>query len=283
LWGIFYASKESIMPIRREATPEMFPDAWLLATDFDQTVALTFEKSPAGMGVHEACETAVDAMFGPKALDLYRENGGLRNRAPLEVVQDLAPDVHGQDLDKLTSTFTKTKLDIFVGEIGTRFPNGSLWPRPTIGYIGLLENLEAAADDGHRVDNLILSSGNELFIKKTYQAWGLSAPPHIIAEETIRGLGLTLPAEQLVKPSPLLMEVARTAWRQSYGIEAASVSADDERGRIVYVGDDPHKDGKLAVNSGIDFVLLDPANSLESWQDVASRLQIGRIILKGSD
>ena len=273
------------MAIRAEQslrTPDLFPTAQLLAKDFDGTVAQTFEKSPSGVGVHEAHELTVETMFGVKALDHYIDGGGLRNRAPVEVVQDLAPDAKGDELDQLVSRFIDTKLGVLMGEIGTRFSDGSVWPRPTGGYLGLRERIEEARDNGLLIDDLILSSGHEPFIRKTYQAWSVGEPTHIVAEETIRQLALALPIEQLVKPSPVLMDVAHNMWRQGYGLNSTSEPALDERDRIVYVGDDPVKDGELAKSSGVDFMLLDPVNSLEIWQRVASRLQLGHTALRGT-
>ncbi len=274
------------MAIRAEQalrTPETFPAAQLLAKDFDGTVAQTFEKSPSGVGVHEAHELTVETMFGVKALDHYIDGGGLRNRAPVEVVQDLAPDAKGDELNQLVSRFIDTKLSVLMGEIGTRFSDGNIWPRPTTGYLGLRERIEEARDDGLLIDDLILSSGHEPFIRKTYQAWNVGEPTHIVAEEAIRQLALDLPIEQLVKPSPVLMDVAHNVWRQGYGLKSTSEPVLDERDRIVYVGDDPIKDGELAKSSGVDFVLLDPGNSFEIWQSVASRLHLGHAALRGAE
>jgi hypothetical protein len=62
-------------------TPETFCEAYLLAKYFDGTVAETFERSPNGIGVHEAYNLAVEGLFGAKALKRYMASGGLRNRA----------------------------------------------------------------------------------------------------------------------------------------------------------------------------------------------------------
>lgn len=264
-------------------THEAFSAAQLLAKDFDGTVAQTFEKSPSGVGVHEAHELTVETMFGVKALDYYIDGGGLRNRAPVEVVQDLAPDAKGDELDQLVSRFIDTKLGVLMGEIGTRFPDGNIWPRPTDGYLELREKIEEARDAGQLIDDLILSSGHEPFITMTYRAWSVGEPTHIVAYEAIRQLALALPIEQLIKPSPVLMDVAHNMWRLGYGLEPASEPALGERDRIVYVGDDPVKDGELAKRSGVDFVLLDSGNSLEIWQNVTSRLQLGHTALRGTE
>lgn len=262
-------------------TPEAFQSAFLLAKDFDNTVAQTFEASPSGIGVHEACAITVDSMFGAYALDNYIKSGGLQNRAPIEIVRGLAIGAEDEELSQLTDQFIATKLEVLMGEIGTRFPDGSVWPRPTSGYLELREKVEEARSDGRLIDDLILSLGHEPFIRKTYQTWGVGEPTHIIAEEAITGLASEYPAEQLVKPSPVLMAVAFSAWKQRYGLTHRTLSQ-NELSRVVYVGDDPIKDGRMATESDVDFLLIDPSKSSETWQMVASRLQIGRILVEGT-
>ena len=264
-------------------TPESFPAAQLLAKDFDGTVAQTFEKSPNGIGVSENYVLAIESLFGVKAIDQYLENGGLRNRAPIEVVQELAPDATGDELDQLLGLFIDTKLSISMEQIGTRFPDGNVWPRPTAGYLGLRERVEEARSAGLLIDDLVLSSGHEPFIRKTYKAWSVGLPTHIVDEEAIRQQAVGLPIEQLVKPSPVLMDVAHNTWRQGYGLPAVSDYSPSERDRIVYIGDDPAKDGELAKNSGVDFVLLEAGRSEATWEEVARRLQIGNMAMNGAN
>lgn len=262
-------------------TPESFCEAQLIAKDFDGTVALSFDKSPNGIGVNEAHELAIKSVFGGKALSNYLDNGGLRNRAPSEIVQEIAADADEHELDKLTTEFIDNKLGILLQEIGTRFPDGGVWPRPTPGYLSLREQVEEARQNGRLIDDLILSSGHEPFLEKTYEVWGTGMPTHIVAVETIKRLELKLPPGQLVKPSPVLMDAARNIWRQDYGIES-NVVTDDEKARIIYIGDDPNKDQQLAINSGIDFLLLEQGNSEETWQKVALRLKLGRTAFNGA-
>lgn len=64
----------------------------LIAMDFDGTVANTFSAPSSGIGVCEAYMYAVEETFGLAALEKYVAEGGLRNRAPVEVVRQLAPD-----------------------------------------------------------------------------------------------------------------------------------------------------------------------------------------------
>jgi hypothetical protein len=263
-----------------ETTPDMFPRAQLLAKDFDGTVAQTFEKSPNGLGVHEVHEIIIDSMFGQDALETYLRNGGLRNRPPDKVVQEAAPDADEDELERLTADFIEQKLSISLSEIGTRFPDGEIWPRPTRGYLELCESIAAARSEGRLIDDIIISSGHEPFIEKTYRAWNIGQPTHVLAEDTVRRFALDLPIDQRVKPSPVLMDIARQMWRDSYSDGLAPDASDDELRRIVFVGDDPVNDGELAKNSGVDFLLLQISSSLETWRSVARRLQLGQAALR---
>jgi hypothetical protein len=252
-----------------------FEAACLIAEDFDNTVALTNETSPKGLDVNETYRLAIDQMFGLIGLEQYEASGGLHNRAPIQVVRQLAVGAEGQELDDLTSKFTETKLSILLGEVGAEFPDGRIWPRPTEGYLDFMQLLEQARGEGHLVNDLILSSGHEAFINKTFEAWGFSKPDFVIAEETIRRMNLGLPVDQIVKPSPVLMDIARDTWRSSYGINESPDDPTSELSRIIYVGDDPTKDGLLAHNSGVEFALISPNNALETWKSISIRMLVG--------
>jgi hypothetical protein len=250
--------------------PEAFRITRLIAQDFDGTIAQTFQKSPNGIGVDEATEIAVDQLFGPSNADTYKKNGGLRNRAPLEVVQELSPGVSNQEIETLLTGLIVNKLDILTAEIGTRFNDGSIWPRPVAGYVEFLENLEHARTEGQYIDSLILSSGHEAFIKKIYSAWNVQEPDYITAQETTvqHGLG------HVVKPDSTLMKLAHTIWAESYGIRPSFIGFQVMKGRTVYVGDDDTKDGQLARNSGVTFALIDPADTAHSWEKISRQLKI---------
>lgn len=265
-----------------EKTPRMFWDAHLVGKDFDNTVALTFEPSPGRVGVNEAHEFTVEGLFGVAALQQYKDSGGLRSRAAREVVQELAPDADDGELDELTQRFIDYKLDILLGEIGTTFPDGRVWPRPTQGYIEFRELVDKARYEGWLIDDLILSSGHEPFIEKTYAAWGVGLPTFILGEDTVRKLAPSMPPDQLVKPEPTLMELALRVWQRSYGIKFTHALERNDLERVVYVGDSLEKDGQLARNSGIHFELLDPETSQDTWKRVIQRLDIGYLAIDGA-
>jgi len=102
--------------------------------------------------------------------------------------------------------------------------------------------------------------------------WGVEQPTHIVAEETVRELDLGLPVSQLVKPSALLMGVVHNIWSAGYGLPEERGIPKDVLRRIIYVGDDPDKDGELAANSGVEFIRIHTCDSEADWQQVARRL-----------
>lgn len=257
-------------------TPQTFPGARLLAKDFDGTVAQTFDKSPGGVGVTEAYEYAIDSVFGPRAVDEYNAAGGLQNRAPLEVVQQFAPDLSGAELNDVVDRLVARKLDALLSEIGAVFPDGSVWPRPMPGYIDFLERLAEVRSDGLYIDDLILSSGHVAFIEKVYQTWSVEQPTHIVAMETMddRGLG------NYVKPSSILMSIAHQIWQEGYGVDQTTTTQDDLQRRTLYIGDDVSKDGGLAANSGVPFLHITTENSKKVWSEAAKRLEMKGSILQ---
>lgn len=266
---------------QRDRTPDSFGEARLLATDFDGTIALTFDQSPEGIGVHEAYDYAVKLMFGANALQRYVANGGLKNRAPISVVREMAQDATQQELLDLTEQLVATKLAVLFDQLGKRYADGSVWPRPTDGYMSFLEQIDQARSEGLLIDDLVITSGHEPFIRDTYELWGLRPPDHIVGEDTIRSLELDVPIEQVVKPSALLMDIARGVWRGHFGLDPQVDSGLDEQGRIVYVGDDRDKDGLLASNSGVAFVHLDRERAADGWLDAANQLGLGDLALRG--
>jgi hypothetical protein len=264
-----------------ERTPETFKYAQLLAKDFDGTVAMTFEKPKSGIGVEEAYQEAVLELFDAPTLQKYIDANGLRNRSAPEVIIELAPDATESEQAELTEKLIALKLDTLTRQIGTAALDGGIWPRPSEGYLDLHRRIELARHEGQLVNDLIISSGHEPFIRKTYETWGIQPPDYIIAEEATRELtAIGLPIEQLVKPSPILMDAGYSMWRQDYGLEPTTLLLNPDRDRIVYVGDDPSKDGDLAKNSDVEFVWLDKENPAKSWARVTRRLMLARFGLQ---
>jgi len=265
-------------------TPETYSQARLVAMDFDNTVARTFEPSPNGLGVTQVCSMSIQEMFGSRVFKSFEDSGGLQNRAPAEVIRQLAPDAEGIEHDRLVDEFISKKLEIIMGEIGKSLPDGALWPRPTAGYLELCKAIQGARARGSLIDEAIISSGHEPFIQEVYSVWGIQQPGIVIATETTQRAAqdLELSSESLVKPASILIQMARTAWALDYDVmtnPAAGLSSDEQR-RITYVGDDLNKDAGLAKNSGVAFEHInpnDPTSSWATWQRLADKFALGKL------
>jgi len=253
---------------------------YLLLFDYDKTLFDTGRPSPNGIGLEEGHEHAVQEIFGPPGLAIYRDEGGLKNRAPSEVVISLiekdrrliqqAREKHSQlirssqkipralsepwsetnPIPLLTEMLVYFKLDLFLGEIGMD------WPQPypgvcnffqTASYMALKENLPLQTG--------VLSSGHTSFIEGTLCRWGIPYPQIMVTDDNIRPLKYPKDPRDKVKPAPFIFRYLQSRWLKQLNGNSpigpkqlqASLS------RIVYFGDDPLKDGGLAKNVGVPF------------------------------
>lgn len=268
-----------------------------LVFDFDGTVADTFQPSPNKIGVTEAYAQAVEIIFDQSGMSAYKELGGLKNRAPGELVRLLIK--HNPGLEKEAATFfrkhyakgetrallkwpndyeemvalvgemfVRAKMDILTNEISLN------WPLPCAGFQKLCEALFTLRQKGVKIAFAILSSGHTPFIRRTFEIWGsqwpVFHPTVILSDDDLRPMAI--PSEQKVKPHPFLFDT----------IEA---NLGFSRKRMMYYGDDPNKDGKLAMLSGVPFGLFDPSGEktlpwgvytttrIKSWGTFADKLQ----------
>jgi hypothetical protein len=239
----------------------------LLAMDFDGTIARTFEPSPGLVDVISAYNYAVGEVFGTQALRRYLNSGGLHNRAPSEVVRQLSEESDEAAVNDLTSRLVEAKLAVLLKEIGERDASGNVWPALTDGFLQLQSWI---AETGN-TDQIIISSGHHGFIAKTLEVHGLPEPNvGIIAEEYLRNFYHDHPAHELVKPSPLLFEIALERWANYWGCQ----TGEDDKKRVIYAGDDPVKDGGLAFLSHVGYVQINPEESETGWSQVQQELQI---------
>ncbi|HEY1085519.1 MAG TPA: hypothetical protein VGE34_02205 [Candidatus Saccharimonadales bacterium] len=241
---------------------ESFKASSLVGLDFDGTIADTFTQPKNGFGVEAAYHVAIARVFKPSALESYKASGGLRNRAPIEVVRQLAryrPDDSEQTLlDELDAV----KLEVISSQISPS------WPQPAKGFVDFSKNLEKSPHD-----QAIISSGHESFIEKVYEkTLGVEPPKIILAQETIARIARQGNIETPVKPSPQLLVYAYARWRGLHGLEAVDQIAEDDKPRIHYVGDDPQKDGKMAAAAGVNFHQLYFREAENTWRQVERAL-----------
>jgi len=295
-------------------------NGYLVVFDFDGTVANTFLPNPKGIGVHEAYRLAVKDIFGLDGLEIYEKAGGLQNRAPEEIVslvlaansqmiilaeecfdqknktlRRLVPKGKGAPLEwvsgdekRLQKTIAEMlaliKLSYLMDEIGASFPDGAVWPHACTGFLDFIHTIEGLRRDGFNIQNAIISSGHDEFIKKTFGVWGLDSPRIMLTDDDMRGRSYPAEFQKRVKPSSYLFDIVQSLWI-SNGILFSEYARHIEliietRQRMIYFGDDPDKDGGLARNAGVPFGLFDPKQShirkngdyffvFGDWRDVA--------------
>jgi hypothetical protein len=262
-----------------------------LRKDFDGTIAQTFEPSPNGVGVNEACIAAILVLFGEKGVACFHRLNGLRNRSPRELIElmlkseerpyfiqsafdyfrkhrhsleQFVPKDKGYPLvwsrrnpvSVISEIFVRIKLSLLIDEIGTKFPNGDKWPRPCKGA---LKFFKAIQRENQRVPNsvhtAIVSSGHDLFIQKVFEMWGIECPALLLTDDTMRRKQFDEEGDpaKYMKPSPYLLEIVDAQCVKAY---PSVFSAKEE---MIYFGDDLIKDGNLAKNYGIPFGYFDPS------------------------
>lgn len=234
-----------------------------LVLDFDGTVADTLKPSPSGLGVVGAYELAILKLFGEKACRAYKQAGGLQNRSPREVVVELqqAGFEGGSNTTALTDALVGLKIDCLTNEIGKPLEGGDLWPRLTTGFASSWRQVRTNTS----TFTAILSSGHQAFIRRTFEVHGLECPDFMVTDDELRAL-----------PKPLSKPDAGL-WR--YLLRESQVSFSN----ALYIGDDRVKDGGLARNSGVPFLLFAPAGTPEygnagtfaDWRDVLPRFARG--------
>jgi hypothetical protein len=250
---------------------EVFGGQLLAAHDFDGTIAITSEPSPNGMTVELAYDLAVQQIFDYNALGPYRAAGGMKNRAPTEIVTDIYKE-RGltkslEAIHATTEDLVAVKLDYLNAEVGQRLTDGTLWPRLTAGFVPYWD----AIQQNGSITSGVLSSGHENIIRRILDVNNLLPPDIFATDDDMRPVTPFLPRDLLEKPSPFLMQVLHSRWlhhieatepKDTYHSSLYAVAASN----TLYIGDDVKKDGELAANSGVDFIHIDPLNAAPSWR-----------------
>ena len=239
--------------------------------DFDGTQALTSVPSPNNVTVESAYEVAIGGIFGSKALDTYRAMGGLRNRAPVDVVRQLAPDAYDAEQAELLTRLDSAKLDVLVAEISPQ------WPQPTNGYLDFAHRLQASRNLGAQITDATISSGHKSFISRTFDAWGVPQPTIMLAQEAIGAMAAANKMKIPTKPSITIVRFAHNAWRALYGLSPVSVIPFETAIRMNYIGDDSDKDGLMARNAGVPFRLFRLGEAENTWNSLAQELGLASV------
>ncbi len=220
----------------------------LVILDFDGTMAKTMEPSPHGMNVPTACKFAITDLFGQEGYVYYNEIlGGLRNREPGELIRAMLRGlrISEQLQSEATEEFVEGKLSYLLPEINKD------WPRL---YPGVKDFFKKATTGEIPVDIGIVSSGHDRFIKRFLEMNDIPSPDILVTSDILRKGHM--PERDRHKPNPYQLAVAHRLWQLAQRDVCGGVTSSLEKDRMVYVGDDPVKDGELAQRSRIPFVYV---------------------------
>ena len=233
---------------------------YLFLFDYDGTIADTAALSPNGINVAEAYKKSIQAVFGERALKKYECNGGLRNRAPSEVVYELldaseelrshlianarrfyseendrlkqiVPVGKGVNIDSwdtrnieqlLTEILVRQKLEYLLREVGKPLQGEQgLWPKPMHGFMDFWNALYSCRSNAeYKYSTAIVSSGHDEFINRTFRLWNLPLPDYMVTEDDIRGMIYPKELSRRFKPGQLQMALVHRAWLRSIDIGA---------------------------------------------------------------
>lgn len=264
----------------------------LFVSDSDGTIFNTFESSPNGVDVKEAYNFAIQKVLGGIAFKIYNEAGGLRNRAPAQVVaflmrseyavhfletaerffkndkemkklEGLIPTGKGAPLvwnnydhiPLLTELLVLVKLNYLMEHVGAKLSNNERWPRMFNGVDRFIYCLEQE----HGIDFCVLSSGHEFFIQKCFNIHGLSYPTIMVTDDDMRSK-THFSVEERSKPSPVLMQYIKEKWAERHNLLPQNITET----KIAYTGDDLLLDGMTAQSAKARFWHFFPEGGTKS-------------------
>jgi hypothetical protein len=227
----------------------------LLVLDFDGTSADTFGDSPNGINVHVASAHAVRRVFGDNGMAVYRDIGGLQNREPGELVrlilQHLESNSQVHTPEVLTEWYVTAKLAVLIPEISRE------WPKM---YPGVKDLFQGAAEGRIPVNTAIASSGHDEFIHRVFEVNQTPQPDILVTSDVLRNR--SLPHRQRYKPFTYQLAEVHRQWLRMDTGSLASDTANAYTGRnlgkpyIAYAGDDPARDGGLALQARIPYIYV---------------------------
>ncbi len=189
------------------------------------------------------------------------------------VSSEKAPAITWQTWDPvgaMTEILVRCKLFHLISEIGTNLPDGNKWPLPCPGaldFFKVIQNLQQG--QGIDIKAAIISSGHDAFIRKTFEkAWKLPCPPILVTDDDMRGIKYRIAPKETVKPSVTLFSLVHWMWFISqFGPMFDNLQligfATKNRKRMMYFGDDPVKDGRLAEAAEVPFGWFVPKDTDE--------------------
>jgi len=246
-------------------------------TDFDGTVAQTFQSPPGGVGVIEAYELAIESVFGSDGLALYHQQGGLAMRAPGETVSlllaanarlsdrarqwhekggwklfdSLVPEGLGATVDwenesskAAAECLVVCKLNTLVRQIGTAV-DSTVWPALCAGFGTFWPWLHNwSEENGLGLVAGVITSGHHTFVEETFVLHTLLRPVLLVTNDHTRAQPWSRQS-RLNKPHPELFDLVNQVWL-SEGADRQPLPAE----RTMFAGDDDRSDIGLAKGIG---------------------------------
>ncbi|MCL5438826.1 MAG: hypothetical protein M1268_02455 [Patescibacteria group bacterium] len=180
----------------------------------------------------------------------------------------------------MTRMLVAQKLKYLVSEIGNK--NGDAWPQPCEGVLYFFERFKALKKEGMPIDFAVISSGHDLFIKKTFDLWGLPHPDVMVTEDDIRIRIYPKEIERRFKPGMLPLALTHYKWLRQQGLAPENdnfiTNAQETRQRMIYIGDDIGKDLTMGFHGKIDHTYLYPNTP---WEAVIDTLEQRKDLLDG--
>lgn len=216
-----------------------------------------------------------------KALDFFNGEGAQ--------VAQLVPESKSSSLIwnekfpevSITQMLVGTKLRYLIDEVGKKDWAGEMWPRRCAGALEFLHTLEALKRKGIPLDFAVLSSGHELFIQKSFEVWDIPPPDILITDDDIRPREYPKEQEKRSKPGVFPLALTHFKWLRHQGISsddpAFMVIAEESKRRMLYVGDDPYRDGLMHHRAKVKGYLY----PYTPWEAIAQALKENQLMLDG--
>lgn len=222
-----------------------------LVSDFDGTIANTFETPVDGFDVNGAYELAIKDTLSEEIAQKFVDNGGHHHMTPSEIISTLLPTESIERIATISRQVVGKKLEILLGQIGAKLSDGARWPRPVDGF---MQTWKVA--DEQQTPRAVVSAGHTEFIRKWFDVFNTPFNGVVVTDETVEAMHRGMLALERAKPNPIMMDIARAGMRYDVGAP------------LVYAGDDNNKDRLFAENSGARFVLIEPNSIQSNWQYV---------------
>ncbi len=199
----------------------------------------------------------------------------------------------GNDLTFMVEMLVFAKLQRLHSELGSRFPNDVSWPAPCAGFEHFMDavaqnNRQKDRRDKNFIHIAVISSGHDIFIRRCFKKEQFQVPQTMVTDDDMRTVNLkSMELKRKVKPGTFGITTLHSRLFKLLNGRRPATGEDLQKGLamkqdMVLIGDSLEKDGGLAANYGIRFLLYDPDRkhpglnhgnaSFHHWSDLANLL-----------